>query len=367
MSTQPSLKTVVLITGATGQSRIAILPSLSLFHGEFPGYIGGSVFSTLLNLPERSRIEFRLVVRNAEKAKKLNDLFGVKTIIGSHSDQDLMSKEAAEADVVLAMADCDDVNAVEGVLEGLKKRFKTTGQASILIHTSGTGILWDRSKEDGAEGIVWDDEDVAQLDKIPPDAFHRQPELKVLAADQEAGYVKTYIVCPGIIYDITRNPLVEAGIANATTAFFSALVPVALKRGAGILPLEGKNHWPNVHIEEVADLYVLLFNAALADEIPHGKEGYFFACADEHQYSDVYDRMSGALFDMGKVKSPVSTPYSKEEAQEHFGDGGFMYSVITSDVRCVGNRGKRLGWKPKKTTKDFLDVIPREVEYVLNK
>ncbi|KAF9255206.1 NAD-binding protein [Marasmius fiardii PR-910] len=347
MSTQSTAKPVVLITGATG-------------------YVGGSVLTALLDLPNaNSQFEFRAIVRNVDKARKLNELFGVKPIIGSHSDQDFMSKQVAEVDVVIALADCDDVGAAEGVLKGLKRRFENTGKAPILIHNSGTGVLWNQSKEDGAEGLIWDDEDVTQFDTIHPDAFHRPSELKVLEADRE-GYVKTYIVCPGIIYDIARNPLVEAGIANAATIIFKSLVPLIIKRSSGVLPLDGKNRWPNVHISDLANFYALLFNSVLTKDIPHGQEGYFFLGADEHKYYDVYNRMSQALFDLGKIQSPVPTPFSKQEAEEHFGDGGFFYSAMASDVRCVSNRAKKLGWKPTKTTNDFLDTIPREVGYVLN-
>ncbi|KAF9269884.1 hypothetical protein L218DRAFT_1071401 [Marasmius fiardii PR-910] len=329
-----------------------------------------NVITALLNLSDASsKFEFRAVTRDNNKAKKLNDLFGVKPIIGSHSDQDLMCKEAAEADLALAMADCDDVNAVEGVLKGLKRRFETTGKPPIFIHTSGNGVLWDKSKEDGAESsTIWNDENVAQLDMIHPEAFHRPPELKVLAADQE-GYVKTYIICPSVIYDIARNPLVEAGIANPATILFKLIVPPAIKRGVEILPLGGKNHGPNVHIDELADFYSILFTAVLDAEkhIPHGKEGYFFLNSDEHRYHDIYKRLSQALFDLGKVESPVPASYSKQEAQEYFGDfGGLLYSLITSDMHCVSNRARKLGWKPTKTTKGLLDGVPREVEYVLN-
>jgi len=49
------------------------------------------------------KYEFRAIVRSIEKAKLLEEKFGVKTIVGSHSDQALMEKEAAQADVVLAI------------------------------------------------------------------------------------------------------------------------------------------------------------------------------------------------------------------------------------------------------------------------
>ena len=73
------------------------------------GYIGGGVVSRLLTLPNaQSKYEFRAIVRNPDKAKLLAEKFGVKTIVGSHSDRSLMEKEAAQADVVLAMVSIDN-------------------------------------------------------------------------------------------------------------------------------------------------------------------------------------------------------------------------------------------------------------------
>ncbi|KAL0569748.1 hypothetical protein V5O48_012209, partial [Marasmius crinis-equi] len=196
-----------------------------------------------------SKYEFRAVVRNAEKAKKLADGFGVKVIIGSHSDKELISKEAAEADVVLAMADCDDLDAAAAINAGMKKRFETTGKRPILIHTSGAGVLADGALGEYTSDVIWDDENVTQIASIPPNAIHRAPELKALSADEE-GYAKTYIVCPSIVYGPARNPLVDAGVANSKTVIYKILVPVAVKRGYGVTIGKGENVYPNVHIDE---------------------------------------------------------------------------------------------------------------------
>ncbi|KAJ8074280.1 hypothetical protein PM082_012590 [Marasmius tenuissimus] len=103
---------VVLIAGATG-------------------YVGGSVLYRLLNLPNvQSKYEFRAIVRNADKAKKLEG-FGVKAIVCSLSDGDLVEREVSKVNVLLVMhlpiyADSDD--AAEAINKGMKKRFENTGQ-----------------------------------------------------------------------------------------------------------------------------------------------------------------------------------------------------------------------------------------------
>ncbi|KAJ8085169.1 hypothetical protein PM082_003955 [Marasmius tenuissimus] len=113
-------KAVVLLTGVTG-------------------YIGGSVLTRLLNLPNaRSKFEFRAIVRSSDKAKKLEDLFDVQGILGSHRDRELVVRESSQADTVLAMANSDDMYAVGAILDGLKRRYEATRKAPVLKHTSRT-------------------------------------------------------------------------------------------------------------------------------------------------------------------------------------------------------------------------------------
>ena len=94
-------KLVVLVTGATGGlTRTALIPSNSLY---LVGYLGATVLYRFLNFPDaQSKYQFRAVVRHAEKAKKLEE-FGVRTVIGSHSDVEFMERETKEADIILAM------------------------------------------------------------------------------------------------------------------------------------------------------------------------------------------------------------------------------------------------------------------------
>ncbi|KAL0569750.1 hypothetical protein V5O48_012211 [Marasmius crinis-equi] len=364
-------KTIVLITGATGEAENHLeSPQPEPDTGiHTSGYIGGSVLSRLLNLPDaQSKHEFRAVVRDAVKAKKLADGFGVTPIIGSHSDQKLIAKAAAEADVIVTTADCNDVDAATAINMGMKKRFDATGKRSILIHTSGTGVLADDALGDYTSDVIWDDENVAQLETLAPNHNPRPVELKVVSADED-GYAYTYIVSPSAIYDKVRNPLVDAGIANSRTIVFKLFVPISIKRGYGITIGKGENIWANVHIDEITDFFVLLFKAVLKDPrvVPHGKEGHFLIGADEHKSIQWYSEIAKVLFDLGKVKSPEPTRFTEEEAKQYFGEqAADVLGNLGGNARSASNRAKKLGWQPRKTTDDFIGSIREEVGFWVN-
>ncbi|KAK1225592.1 hypothetical protein PQX77_011450 [Marasmius sp. AFHP31] len=342
-------KTVVLLTGATG-------------------YIGGSVLAQLLALPDASsKFDFRAIVRNSEKARKFKDLLGVNAIVGSHGDRELMVREASQADVVLAMADCDDIEALGATLDGLKKRYEATGKAPVLFHTSGTVFLYLGVISDNAGGelsqIIWDDTDIAQMGKIASDAPHRRGELKVLNADQE-GYVKSYILLPSAIYGVLNNPVVDAGIQNTRSQLFDpGLFPAAFAKGRGFVVGKGDNIWPIAHIDELAEVYTRLFVAVTDDEgFPHGTEGYYLIAADEVRFYDLAEAVSEALNDLGELEGTSTDPtqITKEECTRYYGS---MPGLVGSNMRCASNRARtRLGWTPTKTTKDLLATVRGEVE-----
>ncbi|KAK1217093.1 hypothetical protein PQX77_020260 [Marasmius sp. AFHP31] len=171
-----------------------VFASDSLLHdtltGISLGYVGGNVLSALLKFPDTLlNHEFHAIVCDSIKAKKLvADEFGVKAVVGSHSDQNSMVKEASEVDVVIAMADCDDVGTAAGIVEGMKTQFEVTEKTPVLIHTSGTGVLADTSTEKKTE-MIWDDKDVEQLRTIKPVALHYPVELLFFEADTEGRHI----------------------------------------------------------------------------------------------------------------------------------------------------------------------------------
>jgi uncharacterized protein YbjT (DUF2867 family) len=65
------------------------------------GYIGGSVLDRLLAHPDRAHFDLTLLLRSRDKARTLEEQFGLKTIIGSLDDTQLLEDTAADADVVI--------------------------------------------------------------------------------------------------------------------------------------------------------------------------------------------------------------------------------------------------------------------------
>jgi len=248
-------------------------------------------------------------------------------------------------------------------LRGIKKRYEETKVPPIFIHTSGTGVLADDAKGKYSSDVIYDDLNPDQIETLAPTQLHRNVDLELVKADQE-GYVKTYIVLPSTIYGVADNVLVRGGVQNPHSIQVPALVRASLDRGQGGTIGEGKNIWPNVNVEEVAQIYIILLEAITGDKNPgHGREGFYFGESGEHTLYDVGKHISEALVALGVGKSLEVTPFTKEEVDKYF-DGS---DYLGSNSRCRANRARALGWKPVKTTKDMLDSIKVEVEAFIKK
>ncbi|KIJ63834.1 hypothetical protein HYDPIDRAFT_40854 [Hydnomerulius pinastri MD-312] len=334
-----STKTQVFFTGATG-------------------YIGGAVLLRLLDHPTFASSEITALLRKAEKVPAFESI-GVKTVLGSNSDLDLLEKQASQSDIVFACADADDVPACEAILRGLKKRHQATGTVPILIHTSGTGVLTDNAGGNYAYDTVYDDLNLDQLETLPDTQLHRNVDLRVIAADKE-GYARTYIVLPSTIYGFATGKLVDLGIQNPRSILIPVLVQVSLSRGRGGMVGKGANRWPNVHIDDVGDLYIVVYDAILEGKAGHGREGLYFGENGEHVLRDISIKISEALNDLGESDSREPTSFDQSE----YDKPEYKWLILVGmNSRCKSNRAHSLGWKPKYTTEDMLQSIKDEVQY----
>ncbi|KAG7089748.1 hypothetical protein E1B28_011402 [Marasmius oreades] len=316
-----SAKVKVLVTGVTG-------------------YIGGAVVDRFLARPDASSFDIRAIVRSAEKGEKLK-AFGITPIVGSHNDEKVTVKAASEVDVVITMANVDDLEAAKAVLEGLKKRFEETGKPPLLIHTSGTGVLSDDAAGKHQTDTVYDDKNPNQIESLAPTQMHRNVDLEVVAADNEGnvvtntrtfalifmnfnvsaiGYIKSYIILPSTIYSIAEGPLFRAGISRPHSQQVPALIRASLDRKQAGIVGDGVNLWPNVDILELADLYSILYDSATKnpDQTGHGREGFYFGVNGEHRLYDVGKAIGEALVDLGITKTPEPTTFTQQEIEKYF-------------------------------------------------
>lgn len=64
------------------------------------------------------------------------------------------------------------------------------------------------------------------------------------------GYLKGYIVAPGVVWGIADNILVQKGLQKPFSTLSPVHISLSVKRGAPLVFGEGKNLWSNVNFEE---------------------------------------------------------------------------------------------------------------------
>jgi hypothetical protein len=161
---------------------------------------------------------------------------------------------------------------------------KGKGPTAYLIHTSGTGILNDRAAGVGVfMPTKYDDiADVKVITSFQLERWHCNVDQIVLISgdSHQKGerLVKPAIICPPIIYGSGGGP-----VRNRSSQL-PELVRTSLIRGKCFTVQGGNNRWKNVHVADLADVYVLLVEHAVADggKAAWGVERYYFMENGEH-------------------------------------------------------------------------------------
>ncbi|CAL1702850.1 unnamed protein product [Somion occarium] len=340
-STQSTAQIPILILGATG-------------------YIGGSVLSRLLAHPDVERFEITALVRSAEKAERLREL-GVKTVIGSTDDAEKLETLASQAHIVFSMVDADDLAAIQTILRGLKKRHDTSSDIPILIHTSGAAVLGDQAKGLHDSDVIYDDTNFEQIEALPPSQPHHDVDIAIVEADKQ-GYLKSYIVVPSLVHGIASGPLVDIGIQNPFSMQIPGFILAGLDRGQVGMVGEGRAIWSNVHIDDVANLFLVLFDTILSnpEKVGHGSEGYFFAENGEHTWYDLSKAIGEALVQAGLSKDSEPTSLTDDELIKY--TGSVRGEQMGTNARCRANKARALGWNPTKTSQDMFDGLNLQVD-----
>lgn len=330
------------------------------------GYVGAAVLSKLIALP--NNFTYTCMTRSEDKAKKLESLRDgrIKGVVGTFEDAELIEKLASEADITFNCADSDDVGLNKAVLAGARKRKAATGHRPILIHTSGTGTLIDDAKGQYPTEVVYSDlrenptatPPLRFIASLPDTAFHRKIDLMIVAADQKAE-IRSWINLPGTIYGIAKNEVVDAGVGNPRSRQIPDLVNASIKRKRAGMIGGGQNIWPNVHIDDVADLQIKLLEYALSGKKgKHGGAGYYFAESGEHTLFAVGQTIGRALVDNKITEESEPTTFTEEELKEFFAGSAYL----GSNSRCRADNSRQIGWRPKHGVRDFFVSIGDEVK-----
>lgn len=277
------------------------------------GYIGGSIAHKLIEEGH----EVHGLVRAQAKVAALEEM-GVRPVLGSLDDREIVDAAARRADAVINAASSDHREVVETMVRAL------AGSEKPLIHTSGSSIVADDAGGD-VEGtaIYHDDSHVVptplRAARVALDRFVRQAGI--------AEGVRAVVICPTMIYGRGRGPTRESDQIPKLTA-------AARKRGAGVHIGRGVNRWSNVHIDDLVALYLLALEKA-----PGGS--FYFAENGEESFVRLAEAISRSLGFGGRTES-----WPLAEAVAELGDAARFALASNSRVRAVNAR-RLLGWAPK--------------------
>ena len=141
----------------------------------------------------------------------------------------------------------------------------------------------------------------------------------------DVGFVRTYIVLPTLIYGIAAptNPLVSSQIMHEQSVAVPSLIKAALDRGRPGMIGKGLSYWSNVHIDDQADFFIILFDAIIAgsENVGHGIGGFYYLENGEHSAIDLARALGRAMVELGLCKPEESEPttLSDEEQIKYFG------------------------------------------------
>lgn len=287
------------------------------------GYIGSVVAEKL----KQAGYEVLALARNEAALIQLARK-GYVPVAGDLGDVDTLCINAQRADGVIHLAQMRfdpqanfisqmksssqlQLNAVNALLRGL------AGSGKPLIITGGTGAYRDTGRR-----IVDEDTPVKAPSLIAGLAMAEQNVLR-------AGDVQGMVVRPAIVFGRNSGPVTQV---------------MAMSKAAGQVQQSGagKNALSFVHVDDVADLYLLILKNPKAGLLLNAVAEPFLT---QHE---VLNGISHALGFGGKV---VVKNRLVEQLQMLLGKG--TYNIFGNTMRVSATRAKTLGWQPRSATALF--------------
>lgn len=261
------------------------------------GYIGSTVLDRLIAADH----QVTAVVRSQTSSLRVTDA-GATAVIGDLYDAQWLASELAQHEAAIHTAAPDDGTAPaldDAVIDAVIQAFGGTDKP--YLHTGG---IW----------TYGDNPAIHEAGPIAPAAiseWRTEREARLLASD-----VRATVIQPGIVYGRGQ------GVINTLTG--------GPRRADGALTLigSGDQHWTTVHVDDVADLYVLAFDAK-------GGETYVAASGDNPTVRELAETVSDSVI-----------AETTEAARERLGAG--FADALLLDQQASGAKARQdLGWSPK--------------------
>ncbi len=273
------------------------------------GFIGGAVASVLVAAGH----SVRGLVRDQAKADAVA-AHGVEPVVGNLDEPALLQAEAGAADAVINAASSDHRGAVEALIAGL------AGSGKPFLHSSGSSIVADLAMGEPSDRIF---DEATPLAPLPDKAARVAIDRLVLGA---AG-IRSVVLCNTMIYGHALGP-------PAQSVQIPALVRQAKASGVVRYIGRGLNRWSNVHIADVAALYLLALAKAPAATFMYVESG-----------EAALGGIAAAIATRLGLGAPQS--WSAEQAIAAWGRNMAVFS-LGSNSRVRGKAAAELGWAPAR-------------------
>ncbi|KAK9247017.1 hypothetical protein V1506DRAFT_533286 [Lipomyces tetrasporus] len=328
------------------------------------GYIGGAALDHLISWNTRNQAySITAIARKPEAVEKIRSSYpsDALTVVQSGYTDSVFATLVAEADVIVHTGEsADDETSADVITKNIK-------DGALLVHTSGTAILINKSELDQEITRRYDDvADIKTITSWDLDHFHRDIDMKVLNLHKIKPTVKTIIICPPLIY----------GTGTGKVNKMSQQIPYMIKF-ASILKKNGvygsgKAIWSNVHISDLADLYVLILATYVSDpkKLYYDDEGYYFAENGSHNWKSITAALDEPLVKYGiipsentaKVGTPGEVHPTEEELKKGLGPELCKYAMrmYSTNSGSKATRARTLGWVPKQA--DVYSTLDEEVK-----
>lgn len=275
------------------------------------GYIGGSIAKKLL---EKS-YEVIGLVRNESHVQELESL-GIKTVVGNIHNEDLIKTAVAGVDAVIHNADsADDAYAVDNFIKALEGSHKT------FIFTSGSAIFGGKENGKRSDFVYREDYPLTPRLEMASRVLINNYVLQSVQKD-----IRSIVIVPTMVYG-------EGLGIKKDSIQIPALINFSQKKGHGVYFGEGENIWSNLHIEDLADLYVLALEKAKEGSIYYAENG----ASSLKNIAEIISK---------KYHLESARSLSIQDAVDNFGPAGGYFGFASNSICSADKARTELGWKP---------------------
>jgi nucleoside-diphosphate-sugar epimerase len=277
------------------------------------GYIGGAVADALRSAGH----EVIGLARSEGSAARLTAA-GIQPVRGDFSEPSGWAAAARAADAVISLATTYDATvdgpAVDAILDAL------AGSGKPFIYTSG---MWSYGDTGGA--VV---DETSPVHPAPLVAWRQAVEDRVRQGATRG--IRGIVIRPAMVYG--RAGGIPAGFTDS-----------ARRDGAARFVGTGENRWPLVHVDDLADLYVIALDQAAAGTLLLAAHG---------PAQRVRDLAAAASRGAGAGGRTAGWPL--EQARQKL---GAYADALALDQQASGRRAEELGWRPHRP--DAIEELER--------